>query len=251
MVMTARSKQQDLRSRFIDAAWKLFASSGYDGATIEKLVARLRVSKGAFYHYFSSKEDVLNAVVEQMIAEGASEVQSLVERAESSAIEKLNAFLGASRSWRMANIDAVLAVAEVLMRDENIIIRYKLYQHVVSLMQPALSRIIAQGKQEGFFNVADVEGTSFLLLNMMNVVAEIQTRKYLDAAQTPADLEVVRQSANLHLEFVERILGAPQGSIKRLDARAFETEAKSILSRGKDAARAPNLRKLNRYDRSA
>lgn len=234
--MVARAKRLDLRSKFIDAAWKLFASAGYDGATIDRLISRLRVSKGAFYHYFSSKEDVLNAVVERMIAQGMSEVQPLLECTESSAIDKLNAFLDASREWRHANIDAVLAVAEVLMRDENIIILHKLYQRIVSLMHPALSRIVVQGTREGVFEVDDADETALFLLHMMNVITEMQTRSLLETKKTPEDFAILWQRANLYLGLIERILGAPRGSIRRLKAGVFGTVARSIRARGKEAA---------------
>ena len=227
--MAARHKRQELRERLIEAAWELFASSGYDGTTIEKLIERVRVSKGAFYHYFTSKADVLDAVVGQMIGRGIEELARVAERESQPAIENLNEFLGASRKWRLENFGAVSAVAEVLMRDENSIIRHKVYRRIVTLMQPLLARIIRQGVGEGTFDVQDPEGTALLLLHMMNTVAEIQTRELLEPGVAPEALAVLHRRANLFIGFVERILVAPEASLGHLDLKVFETAAAKIV----------------------
>ncbi len=226
----ARPRRHDLRSKLIDAAWELFASSGYDETTIERIIDRVHVSKGAFYHYFSTKEEVLDAVLDQMMAKGMETTLPSMERTSITAGERLNAFLSATRNWRLANIDAVLAVAYVLMRDENTIIRHKLYRRIVLSMQPVLSRIIHQGVQEGIFDVADPDETAVVLLNLMNVIAEIQTRRLLESGQSPQDAVSLQERSNLYIGFIERILGAPKGTVERVKVSVFETAFKSIRS---------------------
>lgn len=46
------------RTRIIDAAARAFAEHGYDGVSLNDLVAATGVSKGAFYFHFSSKDEV-------------------------------------------------------------------------------------------------------------------------------------------------------------------------------------------------
>jgi len=224
----ARPKRTDLRSKLIDAAWDLFSSMGYDRATIESVIEKVGVSKGAFYHYFSNKEEVLDAVIDRIITQGLEELRLVVETQALSALGKLNSYISVSRRWRLANIGAVMAVAEVLYRDENIIIRHKIDKRIVALMKPLVSRILSQGVQEGVFDVADPEETAVLLLSMMNVMAEIQTRTLLERKQDPEVLSFLQRRANLNLEFVERILGAPKGSIERMSQGVFERISEAI-----------------------
>ncbi|HYK89975.1 MAG TPA: helix-turn-helix domain-containing protein [Acidobacteriota bacterium] len=227
--MAARPKRPNLKSEFIDAAWQLFASLGYDATTIEKILKRVGVSKGAFYHYFSSKEEILDAVVDQMLDRSLVDIKRVLESGDQhTAIDSLNSFLEASRRWRLANIDALLAVAEMLMRDENIIIRHKMYQRAAAHLLPVLTEIVRQGGREGLFDVADPEETAALLLDLMHSVAEAQTRTLLQVGQIPHLLVVLQRRASLYLNFVERILGAPRGSIKPVGERVFEEASKSI-----------------------
>ncbi len=54
------------RSEFIAAAQNLFYSKGYESTSVNDLISVVGVSKGAFYHYFDSKQAVLEALVDDM-----------------------------------------------------------------------------------------------------------------------------------------------------------------------------------------
>ena len=53
------------REELLDCAQALFLARGYDNTTINDVIARAGVSKGAFYHYFTSKEAMLEALAER------------------------------------------------------------------------------------------------------------------------------------------------------------------------------------------
>ena len=50
------------KSRIVSAAWKLFYRYGYENTTIDDIVEESQTSKGSFYHYFGSKDDVLGSL---------------------------------------------------------------------------------------------------------------------------------------------------------------------------------------------
>jgi len=54
--------REEAKSRILDAAIKVFAEKGYHEATMDDIAKRLGVSKGAIYLYFSSKEDLFEAM---------------------------------------------------------------------------------------------------------------------------------------------------------------------------------------------
>jgi AcrR family transcriptional regulator len=53
------------RSEFVDAAEKLFKENGIVDTTINAIVKEMNVAKGLFYYYFSSKEDVIDAICDK------------------------------------------------------------------------------------------------------------------------------------------------------------------------------------------
>ena len=57
-----KKNNPNTKSKIISAAWRLFYEKGYDGTTIEEIVATSETSKGSFYHYFEGKESLLGTL---------------------------------------------------------------------------------------------------------------------------------------------------------------------------------------------
>ena len=53
---------KNTRSRIVSTAWKLFYRDGYDNTTIDNIIEEANVSKGSFYHYFESKEALIDGI---------------------------------------------------------------------------------------------------------------------------------------------------------------------------------------------
>ena len=58
----AKKGIRNTKSRIVDAAWKLFYEQGYESTTVEEIIAVSGTSKGSFYHYFGSKDDLLGSL---------------------------------------------------------------------------------------------------------------------------------------------------------------------------------------------
>ena len=55
-------KKPDVKSRIVSAAWQLFYEKGYNGTTVDDIIAVSGTSKGSFYYYFSTKDELLNSL---------------------------------------------------------------------------------------------------------------------------------------------------------------------------------------------
>ncbi len=62
-------KKDEVRQRLIDAACKLFVSNGYVESTVSDLAKEATVGKGTFYTYFRSKEEIVEAIIDEGMAE--------------------------------------------------------------------------------------------------------------------------------------------------------------------------------------
>src|SRR6266700_3782012 len=54
------------RNAILDVAQRLIYTKGYEQMTIQDMLDDLQISKGAFYHYFDSKQALLSALIERM-----------------------------------------------------------------------------------------------------------------------------------------------------------------------------------------
>jgi AcrR family transcriptional regulator len=69
--------REEQRAKILDAAWRAFAKKGAS-ATMAEVAAEADVSYGLVYRYFSSKEAIFKALVEQMLQSGTLRVQNLL-----------------------------------------------------------------------------------------------------------------------------------------------------------------------------
>jgi AcrR family transcriptional regulator len=69
-----------VRTRLLDAATKLFAEQGFEKASVQSIVEKAGVTKGAMYHYFDSKDDLLHEIYARVLR---MQTEHLVEFAES------------------------------------------------------------------------------------------------------------------------------------------------------------------------
>jgi len=221
----------DTKAELIGAAWQLFAKNGYDGIPIQAIIDKVGLSKGTFYHYFSCKEEVLDAVVGRMTKEGFDQIAASLQDESLLALEKLNRFFAASWHWKLSHIGVLVEVARVLYRDENIIIRHKMNMRTVALVTPPLANIIGQGVEEGVFDVVDPEEMAMLILHLGNCVAEVQVKSLLELEDKPGNLEVMERRINLYMDALERILGAPKGSVEGVRKGFIEEVSRAVLER--------------------
>jgi len=66
----------DTHEKLLDAALRLMLSKGYPATTVDEICAEAGVSKGSFYHFFKTKEDVGLATLAYFYQRGSGEMMS-------------------------------------------------------------------------------------------------------------------------------------------------------------------------------
>lgn len=86
----ARNKYPEVTvERILDAAHRLFLEKGYDNTTIQDIVDELGgLTKGAVYHHFKSKEEIMDAVGDRMFFAN-NPFEAVKKRSDLSGLEKL------------------------------------------------------------------------------------------------------------------------------------------------------------------
>ena len=70
----ARSQK---RKKIIDKAWELFAKNGYEETKVEDITKDLGISKGSFYTYFATKEELLYEVLGKIKKEVIEKLENI------------------------------------------------------------------------------------------------------------------------------------------------------------------------------
>jgi AcrR family transcriptional regulator len=213
----ARLRNSDkTRTLLIETASRLFASKGYEGTTVETVIQQAGVSKGAFYHHFFSKEELLDAITTSVVDAIAEAVRTAIEDREAGAVERLNRLLSASAQWKLARIGLLREVAAALYRDENMRLRRKIQAESATLIAPLLTDILRQGIDERVFDAPSPEDAALLIMQLTFATQEQIAGTLLEAHTSPEGMAALERQTNLFVEMLERMLGAPRGSIERL-----------------------------------
>ena len=94
----ARNKYpEETRNRIIETAGRLFIEKGYEHTSIQDIIDHLGgLSKGAIYHHFKSKEEIMYAVAEELYTDSTAQMQKIRQRRDLNGKEKIRALFQAS-----------------------------------------------------------------------------------------------------------------------------------------------------------
>lgn len=101
----ARNKYpQETVNRILDVSFRLFMEKGYEHTSIQDIIDNLGgLSKGAIYHHFKSKEEILMAVTDRMTEESNQLLADIRDRTDLNGREKLKMIFRESISRPVQN----------------------------------------------------------------------------------------------------------------------------------------------------
>ena len=227
--MVRVSKEYDERlNELLDAAQQLFFQKGYELTSVNDIIEKVGVAKGTFYHYFISKDDLLDKIVDRWSRATLERVNKLVEKQDINALEKLNKFFVTIRDYKVENLELMKMLMKVMYRDENLIMRHKMMQQSLKWLTPEFVRVIKQGIKEGCFNPVDEVETAELIFSMSLSLNESTVKLLLEAEKKPDNLNKIEKRLKVYERSVERILGAPEGSLSVVERRIIEMFSKEM-----------------------
>lgn len=215
MARWVRKKADIRQGELLDSAQALFFSKGYEATTVADIMEGAGVSKGGFYHHFSTKEDLLEALAERMATESLKRFQPVLEERGLDAVARMNAILSQSRQLKVEDAATIRATFDTVFKPENIVLYHRLNRAVSQVMLPLLTVILRQGKAEGRFRIDDPATTAEIILHL-GISTHDAVAHAIEASGTPqADEAAAALDERLRQQgiAVDRILGLPDRTI--------------------------------------
>ena len=164
----ARNKHPEETVQLIlDVAFRLFMEKGYEQTSIQDIIQGLGgLSKGAIYHHFKSKEDILMAVTDRMTAESNQMLGKIRDRVDLNGREKLRAIF--KESIQRPVQDEIFTVAPDFHRNPRLL--FSLIHDTIENVAPNyLLPILNQGIEDGSIRTEYPEQLAELILLAANV----------------------------------------------------------------------------------
>jgi TetR/AcrR family transcriptional regulator, fatty acid metabolism regulator protein len=145
-VVVRAERQADRRRQILEAAVKVFARKGFHASRVGDIAEEAGIAYGLVYHYFKSKEDLLETIFRTTWTEMLARVREVEEAGvpASEAVRQVTALL--LRTWRR-DPDLVRVLVREVTRSPHVQQEVEEITHAMD----ALERIVRRGQESGEF----------------------------------------------------------------------------------------------------
>lgn len=192
-------KPEERRQEIVRAARHLFQIKDYEHATMQDLMEKVGIAKGTIYHYFKSKRELLEAVVDDMIEENFSAMQKVIATHKGSALQKMQKLV---ETGKIAEEEST--VLGHLHKPGNEAIHVKLLAAALNKQAPLYAQLIQEGCDEGIFHTENPLECAEFILSAVQFLT--------DVGLYPWSEEELSRRARAFPRLIEQQLQAPSGS---------------------------------------
>jgi AcrR family transcriptional regulator len=153
-----RRRKEARPQELLDAALELFVEKGFSATRAEEVALRAGVSKGTLYLYFTSKEDLLKAVIAQHLSERIAQGAAMAADFSGDAVTLLREIL--TNWWTQLYDSPAAGVFKLVITEvRNFPEIAEYYQReVVARAHELLGGVVREGIARGEFRNVDVDG---------------------------------------------------------------------------------------------
>ena len=207
----ARNKYPEVtEERILDVAQRLFLEKGYENTTIQDIVNGLGgMTKGAVYHHFKSKEDIMGAVGDRMFFQN-NPFEAVKKRQDLNGLEKLREAVRLNQ----ADQDRETMTAQSLSIYKSPRLLVEMIDSNRRVLTPYFQELIEEGNRDGSIHTAYAKEIAELL--------PLLTSLWLLPSVFPGTKEEMRRKFDFLAEMLEK-MGVPlfDDSIRQLVDRFF------------------------------
>lgn len=197
-------KPEERFQEIVSAAQELFLEKEYEKTTLQDVMDKVGIAKGTIYHYFKSKEELLEAVVGNMVDKYVAGLRTVLDATKGGALERMQALIMAGN---VANEQGEMI--EKLHRAGNIGLHTRLLALTITKMAPLYADVIQQGCEEGVFKTAHPLEAAEVLLAGIQIISDVGFYPW-------SNEDLLRRSKAIPA-IAEMQLGAAKGSFNFLN----------------------------------
>lgn len=196
-------KSKERISEIVLAACHLFQAKGYDKVSMQDVMDTVGIAKGTIYHYFKSKEELFEAVVEHIVNTNIEHMRFIMQGATGNALDNIKMLIVAGN----ISTDNTM-ILEALHKHKNDTMHARLLAAMVTKQAIVYAQVIHQGCQEGTFQTNHPREVAEFILSAIQFLTDVGIYPW-----THQDIE---RRAHAFPTIIECLLKAPKGSFNFL-----------------------------------
>ena len=193
------------REQILDAMQELMGSSNAQAISVSDIAQKAGIGKGSIYYYFSSKNDLIDAVIERSYSRVLDAGKELAASSHMDAFKKMeliyHACLDSSTELRRQE-----AIGTFNEQQESAFIHQKFARIIITRLKPILTDIIRQGMEEGTIHCEYPEETAQIVLTVLTIT--------LDNNLIPADQDQIGRILTAFTQMQEKSMDIPAHTLE-------------------------------------
>lgn len=219
------------RDSILAVAEKLLEEKGYESTSLQEILDELKISKGGFYHYFTSKEAVMEEVCVRRVCGRIQRAEPELYAAKTHPVQKLNCILHMTGLFDWDDTKS----AEILLKlcygeAGDLRLRESLRRNLREQLTPYLEETIQEGVRSGVMCVRYPKHTGKIVLRMAD---DLNDTACTLLTRDPENLDtVIEITDQVHAcrDAIEVLLGAPFGSVWLFDMTKLVSDLRRIMN---------------------
>jgi AcrR family transcriptional regulator len=163
-------QSQKTANRILHQAMRIFLEKGYHGTSVDDITRAAKLTKGALYWHFRSKEDVLNRIIEEYEGRFLDGMMQAVNEVRGSILDKVEKYFRYNAAFAYYNRELCVSfdtlAAELVGAHHGVEAEFR---RIYKKYQRFLSNLIVQGKKEKFFKKEIDENLAALVMIAFHV----------------------------------------------------------------------------------
>lgn len=154
------------RNEILDVAERLFCTRGYDNTSTNDILAEIGIARGTLYYHFKSKEDILDAMIDRILADITAKASRIALDESRPVLERL------TKTVLAANVDTKIGdmILEQVHKPQNALMHAKMQERLINQLIPLFVKMITDGMKQGIMQTDYPEDTMQMLLMYSNTV---------------------------------------------------------------------------------
>ncbi len=205
------------KNEILDVALGLFSEKGYEKATVEDILNRAGISKGAFYYYFEAKEDVLRVLTLREVEQKLELTRKIIEAQNLSAIDKINKLIDEAQKINFTRLEDRMKLYKAVTEYGNLEFQQRMLDQSILLGAPLIQKLLKQGIGEQTMNTDFPEEVAGLYIEMMNQYKAAIAKLWVECDDKTRLKVLLKKKSRFFQCLFERILEIQEGRLLFLE----------------------------------
>lgn len=190
-------------NEILDAAETLFYKRGYQPTMISDIVKKIGVAQGTFYYYFSSKEEIVDALINRHLSKFRADIDAVASSNDISLPQKIELMANIMLETIQGKQGLLL---EFLYNDQYLHLMDKVFRQAKKLLAPYLLSVIEEGARKKNFSVPYPKAVASSIMSIIQC--------YVEAMYEKEATDVLDYQRTLAKRLIENSLGLTEGSLR-------------------------------------